>query len=36
MIFGLLADLDLQYLGTLVTDPTLALNFLTRLQTVQK
>ena len=30
IIFGLLADLDLQYLGT----P--GLNFLTRLQTVQK
>ena len=32
--FELLADLDLQELGALVTDPTPALNFLIRLQTV--
>ena len=35
IIFGLLADLDLQYFGALVTDPTPALKFLTCLQTVE-
>ena len=34
-IFGLLADIDLQDLEALVTDPTPALNFLIRLQTVK-
>ena len=33
-IFGLLTDLDLQDLGALLTDPTPAMNFLIRLQTV--
>ena len=33
-VFGLLADLDLQDLGALLTDPTPALNFLIRLRTV--
>ena len=32
-VFGLLADLDLQDLGALLTDPT-ELNFLIRLRTV--
>ena len=34
-ILGLLADLDLQYFGALVTDPTPALKFLTCLQTME-
>ena len=34
-IFGLLADLDLQYFGALVSDPTPALKYLTCLQTVE-
>ena len=34
-IFGLLADLDLQYFGALVTDPMPALKSLTCLQTVE-
>ena len=34
-IVGLLADLDLQDLEALVTDPAPALNFLIRLQTVK-
>ena len=35
-IFGLLADLDLQYFGALVTDPTPALKSLTCQQTAEK
>ena len=35
IIFGLLADLDQQDLGDLVTKPTPALNILTHLQTVE-
>ena len=35
-IFGLLADLDLQYFGALVTDPTPALKSLTCLQNCGK
>ena len=34
-IFGLLGDLDLQYFGAFVTDPTPALKSLTCLQTVE-